>query len=245
MIKNRLKYMLHRKRKRRKRKRKRQRVRNRERERERERATERDEGEREGEREIGRGRERRSRRKKVGIEREKKRQGRIVTRVVGEWKESKRGCWLRVDKPRETRAPLRTTSTWRSVSAIPLFLRTLGLVERKEKSYWPFYNRFDPAFFFFRSDSEMKWFRGIDGYRGHVRACVCVCALSCFIVFYRAKAERILSIHLINQPVSLRTVFSDEDSICGSRRLSSRYRCILEDWTTSKCNCKFVESKPG
>lgn len=33
----------------------------------------------------------------------------------------KRGCRSRVDKPRGTRAPLRTASTWRTVSPIPFF----------------------------------------------------------------------------------------------------------------------------
>lgn len=36
----------------------------------------------------------------------------------------KRGCRSRVDKPRGTRAPLRTASTWRTVSPIPFFPRS-------------------------------------------------------------------------------------------------------------------------
>lgn len=87
---------------------------------------------------------------KVGIEEGRNRErerGRTRARgEVGERKESKRGCWLRVDKPRETRAPLRTASTWRSVSPIPLFLRSVsqpqsgetGVVARFDRAFSPF-----------------------------------------------------------------------------------------------------------
>ena len=152
--------------------------------------------ERRGRRRKKRKKERKKDGAREGRDRRREQRGREREREeVGERKESKRGCWLRVDKPRETRAPLRTASTWRSVSPIPLFLRSLSQPQREEtsESLLVSPSRFDRArvlSFLSRASrpessekrkKKRKWSRGIDERRDSwprdsTNARVCACA---------------------------------------------------------------------
>lgn len=128
---------------------------------------------------------------------------------MSEGRRAKRGCWLQIDKPRETRAPLRTASTWRSVSPIPFFpvrvrLGRGTLLARSIRHTRVFFT-FSPAC---KNDPTGSM-------NTIVTRFVCKCAHAC-VTSCRERYQTLFEL------------FSDEDPICGSGR-PSRRRCILED----------------
>lgn len=156
----------------------------------------------------------------------------------------KRGCRSRVDKPRGwTRAPLRTASTWRTVSPIPFYPRECR--PETERACRAIDSRLRRNSFSIGSFSTLS-FRDRSSSRRRDLVSALDLSFSSLFLSLSPSREKISAGGARKTPflsenykrwikLAVFFFFLDEESICDSENPSrSRCRCIPEDWTTSK-----------